>query len=407
MEVHEGSSTGGVIEKRKFFFAAALIVVGIFLAASEIAVRLITKVRPETGMKLIGRVALLPYRPDAAAARAELGATRTSSYIVRDTDLGWALRPNGAAGEYTATSHGFRGLKDWTTTSSIPRGKVRISVYGDSFTHGDGVPLKDTWAAQLERQRAGLEVLNFGVPAYGTDQAYLRFSRDGRKFAAHFHILGIWPENLARNLSVIRFYLTPNGNLGGSKPRFVLASGKLAIVNSPVLSEQDFLDTVLQMKVSPVVAHDYWYREDEQRFPIYYHSEAVRAVLSVYKAYQRREIRNRMYFDKEGEALLVTASIAEAFKREVEVLGSHAYVSIIPQRELLDVHASGAFPLVEMLKARSISVLDFGPMFAAKAKELGVEALYLPDSHLTALGNRPIAEEIGRRLSREMDGVLK
>ena len=392
-------------KKKLLSIATAMIVVGIFLAASEIGVRLIIKVSPETGMRLIGTVALLPYRPNAEAARAAWDSVGTSTYIIRDPDLGWALKPNGMAGEYTATSHGFRGPKDWATTTSVPRGKVRISVYGDSFTHGDGVPLKDTWAAQLQRQRTDLEVLNFGVPAYGTDQAFLRFRRDGRKFDAQFHILGIWPENLVRNLSVIRFYLTPNGNLGGSKPRFVLASGKLAIVNSPVLSGQDFLDTVLQKNISPVVAHDYWYRGDEQRFPIYYYSEAVRAVLSVYKAYQRREIRNRMYFDKEGEALMVTVAIAEAFKREVESLGSRAYVSIIPQRDILDAHASGAFPLAEMLKARSISVLDFGPVFASKARELGVEALYLPDSHLTELGNRLIAEEISRKLSREIDGA--
>lgn len=396
------------MKKRKFLFLATLlIVVGIFLAASEIGVRLITKVSSETGMRLIGRVALLPYRPNAEAARAAWDSAGTSTYIVRDPDLGWALKPNGGAGEYTATSHGFRGPKDWVTTTSVPRGKVRISVYGDSFTHGDGVAAKDTWPAQLQRQRTDLEVLNFGVPAYGTDQAFLRFRRDGRKFDAQFHILGIWPENLVRNLSVVRFYLTPHGNLGGSKPRFVLASGNLAIVNSPVLSGQDFLDTVLQKNVSPVVAHDYWYREDELRFPVYYYSEAVRAVLSVYKAYQRREIRNRMYFDKEGEALMVTVAIAEAFKREVESLGSRAYVSIIPQREILDSHASGAFPLAEMLKSRSISVLDFGPAFASKARELGVEALYLPDSHLTELGNRLIADEINRRLAQEIDSAAR
>ena len=130
-------------------------------------------------------------------------------------------------------------------------------------------------------------------------------------------------------------------------------------------------------------------------------------MFSVYKAYQRREIRNRMYFDKEGEALLVTAAIAEAFKREVENLGSRAYVSIIPQRDLLDVQASGEFPLADMLTARSISVLDFGPIFASRAKELGADALYLPDGHLTGLGNRLIAEEINKKLSREIDSAVR
>lgn len=394
-------------KKSSLIIAATLIVAGLLLAILEIGVRVITKTNPETGMRLIGRFALLPYRPEAEAAGASWDRAGVSTYLTRDEDLGWAIMPNGESGEYTATSHGFRGPKNWATTSSIPEGKIRISVYGDSFTHGDEAQFKNTWADQLQNLRTNLEVLNFGVPAYGTDQAFLRFRRDGRKFDAQFHILGIWTENLVRNLNVVRFYLNPHGNLGNSKPRFVLASGNLTVVNSPVLSRQAFLDTVLQRNVSPVVQHDYWYRDDEQQFPFYYHLETVRAAFSVYNAYHRREIRNRLYFDKEGEALKVTVAIAEAFKNEVEALGSRAYVSIIPMRDYLDAHGSGTFPLVEMLKARSIPVLDFGPVFASKAKEVGVEALYLPDGHLTAQGNRLIADEINRTLSREFDKALR
>jgi len=388
---------------------ATAIVAGVVLAMLEIGVRVITTFNPDTGMALIGKVPLLPYRPDAESARASWDKAARSTYVIRDNDLGWAINANGMArsGEYTANSHGFRGARNWATTSAIPRGKVRISVYGDSFTHGDGVPLEHTWADQLQNLRADLQVLNFGVPAYGTDQAFLRFRRDGRKFDAQVHILGIWPEDLIRNISVIRFYLAPSENLGASKPRFILTSGKLAVVNSPVLSEQAFLDTVLQRDVSPVVEHDYWYRKNEQRFPPYYHWRTVRAALSVYNAYERRETRKRLYFDQEGEALRVTAAIAEAFKNDVEHLGSRAYVLIIPMRELLDAHRAGAFPLVEMLKARSISVLDTGPAFSAKAREVGVDPLYLPDGHLTALGNRVVAEEINRALSREFDRALR
>ena len=132
-----------------------------------------------------------------------------------------------------------------------------------------------------------------------------------------------------------------------------------------------------------------------------------RAVLSVYNAYERRELRNRQYFDRRSEAIRVTVAIADAFDREVSALGARAYVSIIPMRDFLDAHASGAFPLVDALKEHSIHMLDFGPAFARKAKEIGADALYLPDGHLTALGNRLIAEEINKSLSREFDAALK
>jgi hypothetical protein len=392
---------------RSLAIAGALIVAALLLVMSEVVVRAISRVHPETGMQLIGRVAFLPYRPNSGTVLASSGQPDTSTYVIRDNELGWTIKPNGGGGIYTATAHGFRGPQNSQTTVQIPEGKIRVSVYGDSFTHGDGVPLDGTWAEQLQHLRANMEVLNFGVPAYGTDQAFLRFLRDGQKFNAQIHILGIWPENLARNVNVIRFYLNPYGGLGTSKPRFKLVAGKLLLINSPVMTKEDFLDTVLQRHVSPLIESDYWYNEYEQQFPFYYHSQVVRAIFSVSRAYQRREMRNRMYFDRESEASRLTAAIAEAFKNEVEGLGSRAYVSIIPMRDFLDAHESGAFPLADMLKARSIPVLDFGPAFTSRAKEIGVDALYLPDGHLTVLGNRLIAEEINSRLSPDFVSITR
>jgi hypothetical protein len=383
-----------------------LLALAICVALAEIGAHAITTTNPETGVRMFGKVALLPYRPEPQAASASWERAQRSTYLVPDRELGWSIKPNGRSGAWTATAEGLRGAPGRATSASVPAGKIRVSVYGDSFTHGDGVALEDTWVEQLERLRADVEVLNFGVPAYATDQAFLRFRRDGRRFAAHVHILGIWPEDLVRNLSVVRFYLAPGGNLSSSKPRFVLGpGGALVLVNSPVLSREEFLDSLLQKRIAPVLALDYWYHEGEQRFPLYYHLHTLRAALSVYDAYQRRELRTRLYFDPQGEALTVTAAIAEAFRDEVETLGARPYVAIIPMRELLEAQASGAFPLAAMLRSRAVAVLDPGPAFAAKAKAAGVASLYLADGHLTALGNRLLAEEIERQLSRELDAL--
>ena len=391
--------------KRYPVMVSALIGVGIFFALSELCVRSFVGTNADTGMLLLGRVALLPYRPLAGAATAAWDHAGASTYTVRDDELGWSILPNGAADQYTANAHGLRGVQNWTTTAAIPSGTFRISVYGDSFTHGDGLPLQDTWPDQLQHMRENLEVLNFGVPGYGTDQAFLRFRRDGTKFQSQVHILGIWPEDLVRNLNVIRFYLNPGGWLGTSKPRFVLEHGNLVTVNSPVLSKADFLDTVLQRQVAAPLARDLWYREDEQRFPFYFHAQSVRAALSVLNAYRRRTLRNRLYLDADGEAVQTTAAIAEAFTSEVDALGARAYVLIVPMKELLDVEGRGAFPLVGVLAARSVPVIDLGPVFAARAREAGAETLYLPDGHLTPAGNRLIAEELLRDVPMELDAA--
>jgi hypothetical protein len=379
---------------------AGLIGLAVFVTLAEIGVRAITTTNPETGVPMFGKVPLLPYRPEPEAASASWERAQRSTYLVPDRELGWSIKPNGESGEWTASADGLRGAPGRAASASVPAGKIRLSVYGDSFTHGDGVALEDTWVRQLERLRADVEVLNFGVPAYATDQAFLRFRRDGRRFAAQVHILAIWPENLARNLSVARFYLAPGGNLSSSKPRFVLGpGGALALVNSPVLSREEFLDSLLQRRVAPVLALDYWYRADEQRFPLYYHLHGLRVALSVYNAYQRRETRRRLYFDRQGEALQLAAAIAEAFRDEVEALGARAYVALMPMRELVQAQASGAFPLAELLRSRAIHVVDLAPVFASR--ESG--ALFLPDGHLTALGNRVIAEQLAREVSTTPD----
>jgi hypothetical protein len=383
------------MRKLRLVLAVVLLMLVAMATIAEITVRALVRRNPETGIEVLGRVALLPYRPDALAAQTTLRTASTSTYVVFDKELGWAIRPYGSAGKYTATSHGFRGPKGGVTTKSLPRGKWRVSVYGDSFTHGDGVALEETWADQLQRRSEGLEVLNFGVPAFGTDQALLRFRRDGREFDSHVHVLGVWPENLARNVSVVRFYMVPSGNLGGSKPRFVLASGRMQTVNSPVLSQTDLLQTLLHQNVSPVLSHDYWYKEDEQRFPWYFHLQSLRMAVSVLKAYERRAVRNRMYLDEDGEPMMVTLAIAETFRDEVEALGAKALVAVFPMRDFADAER---FPLPHLLKARGVSVVDLQPAFTEREKQLGTNALYLPDGHLTPLGNRLVAEELGKRL---------
>ena len=116
----------------------------------------------------------------------------------------------------------------------------------------------------------------------------------------------------------------------------------------------------------------------------------------------RRETRQRLYFDREGEALKLALAIAVAFRDEVEALGARAYVALIPMRELVHAQASGAFPLAELLRLRGIEVLDFAPAFA-RAGDAGSGPLFLPDGHLTAAGNRLIAEQLARELSTTPD----
>src|SRR4029450_3534127 len=66
-----------------------------------------------------------------------------------------------------ANAAGMRDDREYELTA--PAGKIRISAFGDSFVYGSGVKLPDSWLKQLASLDPSLEVLNYGVGAYGLD----------------------------------------------------------------------------------------------------------------------------------------------------------------------------------------------------------------------------------------------
>ena len=108
----------------------------------------------------------------------------------------------------------------WNTTYDTPYGErprprsyehPLITTYGDSFTQGGEVNHSETWQAYLT-DLLQADVYNFGVGAYGTDQAYLKYLKYGDRLKTHFVILGIMTENINRCLNSYRpFYYAKTG----------------------------------------------------------------------------------------------------------------------------------------------------------------------------------------------------
>ncbi len=94
---------------------------------------------------------------------------------------------------------------------------MRIAIFGDSFAFGAQVPFEHTWGYYLENnlKEAGLnaEVLNFGVGGYGIDQAFRRWEKEGKAFSPHVVLCGFQPENVKRNVNLIRPIYAPKAGI--------------------------------------------------------------------------------------------------------------------------------------------------------------------------------------------------
>jgi hypothetical protein len=98
-----------------------------------------------------------------------------------DSLLGWSLQPNSSLVSVDA-QRDFRyridvnhvGLRDREITVEKPDGIHRVLVLGDSFAFGLGLEFGDRFSDLLGSSLGdGVEVINAGVPGWGTDREML------------------------------------------------------------------------------------------------------------------------------------------------------------------------------------------------------------------------------------------
>jgi hypothetical protein len=74
-------------------------------------------------------------------------------------------------GNSFSVTHNSRGMRDRERQAGRPPGiGKRILAFGDSFVWGFGVADDEVFTRAMERMDTTLDVLNFGVSGYGTDQ---------------------------------------------------------------------------------------------------------------------------------------------------------------------------------------------------------------------------------------------
>jgi hypothetical protein len=155
--------------------------------ALSVASVVLTLVLLEAGLRLLGWSFPVFGRPDA-----ELG------WSFRPGVSGWLSRENTAYLRFNR--FGFRG-PDWP--QQPPPGSFRVAVLGDSFVDSSNLPDKKALTRVIEKHLAAcaalarrhVEVLNFGVSGYGTDQELLLLQQRLWAFEPNAVLLAFYAGN--------------------------------------------------------------------------------------------------------------------------------------------------------------------------------------------------------------------
>jgi hypothetical protein len=282
-----------------------------------------------------------------------------SDYLAqRDPLLGWPRPAAFGQQEYDAT--GSRLIPRFPDPARAPSCGA---TFGDSFTWGDEVSPEHSYPNVLS-DLLGCRVANYGVPGYGTDQAYLRFRDRTPRDAARVVVLGHWSEDVIRNVNRYRGFLA--GNALGFKPRFIAgADGDLELLPMPDLGAAQIAQLAEHPELLP---HEYFFPGGPSgvarlEFP---YTLAIARLFGHYRmrAWMHDEPSYAQFYaaDHASGALDVTVAVLRAFVRDARGRSQEPVVVLIPDEKDLRFAREGRAlpyqPLADALRAQGIEHPD-------------------------------------------------
>ena len=337
------------------------------------------------------------FRTHSAKIREFLASNSEGGRTIFDPELGARYRADYHRDGDHINSQGLRSEREYTATPAS--GVLRAAAFGDSFVYSTETTTADAWTSMVESMSPDTEILNYGVGAYGTAQALIRFRNEGLELAPDIVLIGFAPVMMARTVSVFRPFLAPGDN-AIVKPRYVLVDDELALLPSPlekISDYQRYLDR--PERIVELGAHDHWYRASIYENPLYDVSPTVRLLTNVWIRLDNRYLnRNRILaggsFNTSSEAFQVQVALLQLFAETVEAAGLPRVVVIFPSindvRAVLDGGERSYGPLLDALDERDIDYIDLMDGFLENDSG-SIDDWFMPGRHYSASGNRIVA----------------
>ncbi len=354
------------------------------------------------------RIRIPPYPNPIEKAQqfVERYSQSEESLAIHDARLGYTYRPSYAESR-TGLIHNSQSIRVERITKEFSlnpdSGTLRIAIFGDSFSHGDGVIYSDSWGNQLEQelrsQGIEAEVLNFGVGGYGMDQAFLRYLNRGVEFHPDIVIFGFSIENTLRNLYLFRyFYKKGLTGIPLSKPRFILNGNELSLVNYPTPAPEEIPDILRNFSRWKDAKYDRFHFEDEYQPRFWHHSRFITLLVSVYRRYRVSLFDN----PPDGEGYILAQAIIAAFAQSAaENKSDFVIVHLPPGNHFLQYAKTGQFKYDQQLKeldSRYSVVRPEEDMIDAVEGE-DIDRLF--DNHFSKLGHMIIGKAVARYIAND------
>lgn len=323
-----------------------------------------------------------------------------------DPSLGWRYRPGYSSVDENVNAQGLRSRREYDRHPAA--GVLRVAVFGDSMVYGTEVRDEEAWAAVAEATDPTLEVLNYGVGGYGTDQAYLRFVSQGALLEPHVAVLGFTPVDLRRNVNVYRRFLDPRASLA-VKPRFVLDGGDLRLLPGPIRQAEDWREFLEEPgAVRRWGKNDSFYEPAIYDNPLHDLSGTARLASHAWVRWKRRRPMG-----PGSEAFEIQLRLYERFFEQALDRGQSPLLLMLPDARVLDeAAASRRTRFDDLIDAVATGgnrnrILDATEAFAPAFRTGGASpSWFAPGGHYSVEGSRLVGHWFARELARRFDGAL-
>ncbi len=326
-----------------------------------------------------------------------------------DSILGFRYRANFKSDRTQTNSQGLRSTRVYSPVADS--GMIRVAAFGNSFVYCNEVANKDSWSALIEAIFPHIEVLNYGVGGYGTDQAYLRFMIEGSKLSPQIVIIGFAPVNLRRVVNVYRRFISDR-EIPLVKPRFTISESRLELIANPLLQIKDYEKYINHSKrIIELGENDLWYEPVIYENPFYDYSSTARLLSTLWvRVYNRYLDPDRLLvndiFNTSSTAFKIQTAIFEKFVDEIKVSQMIPLIVIFPDKDTIIHGWQGRkkiyVPLVNFFRAKNLDFVDLIDAFLAHDVTNDIEQWFMSGGHYSPKGNMIVALWLGKQIQARL-----